>query len=311
MGKKRHIDRILQVTRIFVGVISILAIQTSAASAQQSTQKSAQKSAQINDPVLEQNPVVSEAYKLFEAGDSAAALEHFQLALSENQDDLSAQLGQAMLYAEMEQHAEAFKSYDAIVQKYPRHAFAWNGRGLAAFNMEDFDAALISFKQATAERPVNGFFYESLAWTQMCRGEFTDAVASAKQATLMYNKTSESSAYPLLIAYFAYLESGDLRNAEYTLKYAALNKPQHSWPSPIIDYLTGLLSETELISYVTDSAQETEAHTYIGLKLREAGQTDQAKQHLEWVARHGDTRVFEHTLARALKMQDSVALLVP
>jgi tetratricopeptide (TPR) repeat protein len=295
MGKKSHTG-IWQIALLFISAIS--------------TQVSAQESAQINDPVLQQNPIVSEAYKLFESGDSDGALKNFQLALAENQDDLSAQLGQAMLYAEMERHDEAFKSYDTIVQKYPRHAFAWNGRGLAAFNMEDFDAALISFKHATAEQPVNGFFYESLAWTQMCRGEFADAVASAKQATLMYNKTSESSAYPLLIAYFAYLESGDLRNAQYTLKYAAINKQPHIWPSPVIDYLTGTLSATELISYVTDSAQETEAHTYIGLKLREAGKTDQAKIHLDWVARHGDTRVFEHTLARALNMQDSVALLI-
>ena len=265
----------------------------------------------VQDPVLMQSPLVSEAYTLLESGDSSRALDHFKQALTENESDLSALLGQAMILADMQRHPEAFATYDIIVKNYPRHAFAWNGRGLAAFNMEDFDAALSSFEQATAEQPVNGFFYESLAWTHMCRGEFSDAVRSAKQATLMYNKSSESSTYPLLIAYFAYLETGDLANAQTTLKYAAQNKPVNRWPAPVIDYLTGTIGPSALISYVTDTAQETEAHTYIGLKLRATGLDQDSKKHLDWVSQHGDTRVFEYTLARTLNLQDSVALIVP
>lgn len=264
-----------------------------------------------NDPVLWQSPLVAEAYSLLESGDSIAALDHFQQALTNNNEDLSALLGQAMILADLDRHAEAFATYDHIVESYPRHAFAWNGRGLAAFNMEDFDTALSSFEQATAEQPINGFFYESLAWTQMCRGEFPEAAASAKMATLMYNKKSENSAYPLLIAHFAYLETGDLKNAQATLRYAVHNKPLNVWPAPVVDYLAGSIDAAELISYVQDTAQETEAHTYIGLKLRSAGEEATARKHLEWVARNGDSRVFEYTLARALNLQDSVALLIP
>jgi len=271
---------------------------------------SAQESV-IIDPVLSQNPLVTQAYNLLQSGDSVAALDHFQQALTDNGEDLSALLGQAMIFADLERHAEAFDTYDTIVQTYPRHAFAWNGRGLAAFNMEDFDTALTSFEQATSEQPINGFFYESLAWTQMCRGEFSEAAVSAKKATLMYNKKSENSAYPLLIAYFAYLETGDLQNAQSSLKYAVQNKPLDLWPAPVIDYLAGSIEAPELISFVMNSAQETEAHTYIGLKLRTTKEEAEAKQHLEWVARNGDSRVFEYTLARALNLQDSVALLIP
>jgi tetratricopeptide (TPR) repeat protein len=216
-----------------------------------------------------------------------------------------------MILADLERHAEAYATYDSIVANYPRHAFAWNGRGLAAFNMEDFDTALSSFKQATAEQPINGFFYESLAWVQMCRGEFSEAAAAAKIATLMYNKKGENSAYPLLIAYFAYLEAEDQSNAQASLNYAVRNKPLNAWPSPVIDYLAGNIVASELIGCVQDSAQETEAHTYIGLKLRDQGDESAAKKHLEWVARNGDRRVFEYTLARALNLQDSLALLLP
>ena len=265
----------------------------------------------VSDPILLQSPLVSQAYELLELGDSAGALDHFQQALTVNAENLSALLGQAMILADLGRHAEAYATYDNIVANYPSHAFAWNGRGLAAFNMEDFDTAISSFKQATTEQPINGFFYESLAWAQMCRGEFLGAATAAKIATLMYNKKGESSAYPLLIAYFAYLEADDQRNAQASLDYALRNKPLNVWPSPVIDYLAGSSTTSELIGYVQNSAQETEAHTYIGLKLRTEGDEDAAKKHLEWVARNGDKRVFEYTLARALKFQDSVVLLVP
>ncbi|MBT64853.1 MAG: hypothetical protein CML13_16770 [Puniceicoccaceae bacterium] len=257
------------------------------------------------------NALVTEAYQLLQSGDSDGALEHFQQALLIDHQDLAALLGQAMIYAESERHNEAFASYDAIVQTHPRHAFAWNGRGLAAFNMEDFDTALRSFEQATSEQPINGFFYETLAWTQMCRGDFSQAALSAKTATLMYNKKNESSVYPQLIAYFSYLETGEVQQAQNSLKYAVQNKPLNHWPAPVVDYLNDSIDAAELISYVMDTAQETEAHTYIGLKLRANHQPEQAKPHFEWVARHGDTRVFEYTLARVLTLHDSVALLAP
>ena len=254
------------------------------------------------------SPFVTEGYAQLKAGDTDHALEAFNHALAADNADLSARLGQAMIYAEQERHLEAFASYDAVVRRFPQHAFAWNGRGLAAFNLEDFDEALNSFQQATAEQPVNGFFYESLAWTQMCRGEFPEAAESAKKATLMYNRTGEATVYPLLIAYFAYHESGDAKNALRTIKYATRNKPVNRWPAPVIDFLNEGINSSELISFVTDSAEETEAHTYIGLYLRLLGDPE-AATHLDWVTHHGDSQVFEYTLARALNIQNSDAAI--
>ncbi|MDG1241344.1 MAG: tetratricopeptide repeat protein [Opitutae bacterium] len=259
------------------------------------------------DFVPSASPLVTEGYSQLEGGQSAKALVAFEQALQADAKNLSARLGQAMIYAEQERHQEAFASYDLIVQHFPKHAFAWNGRGLAAFNLEDFDTALTSFQMATADQPVNGFFYESLAWTQMCRGEFVDAAESAKKASLMYSRKGETSAYPLLIAYFSYHESGDAQNALRTLAYANKNKPVNQWPAPVIDYLSEKIGEADLISFVTNPAEETEAHTYIGLYLRLLGETDAADQHLQWVSQNGNAQVFEYTLARALNLQNNVA----
>jgi tetratricopeptide (TPR) repeat protein len=251
--------------------------------------------------------LITEGYVQLEGGQPAKALIAFEQALQVDAKNLSARLGQAMIFAKQERHQEAFASYDVIVEHYPQHAFAWNGRGLAAFNLEDFDTALTSFQMATVDQPVNGFFYESLAWTQMCRGEFVDAAESAKKASLMYSRKGETSTYPLLIAYFSYHESGDAQNALRTLAYANKNKPVNQWPAPVIDYLSEKIGEADLISFVTNPAEETEAHTYIGLYLRLLGETDAADQHLKWVSQNGNPQVFEYTLARALYLQNSVA----
>ena len=249
---------------------------------------------------------VAEGYAQLEAGDSEQALQSFESALREDHCNLSALLGQAMIYSERQQHAAAFSAYNTIVETFPQHAFAWNRRGLAAFNLEDFDEALRSFERATESQPVNGFFYESLAWVHLCRGEFPAAAESAKTASLMYNRAGESTLYPLLITYFAYLESGADLNAQRTLSYALQNRPG-AWPTPVVDYLAGQMDASELISQVTNSAEETEAHTYIGLRLKSLGEAERSRRHLSWVARRGDPRVFEYTLARSLNLQLSIA----
>lgn len=249
--------------------------------------------------------LVNQAFQLFEAGKATSALEVFNQALAHDPADLSARLGQAMVFQELQRHKDAFAAYDLIVQKHPDHAFAWNGRGLAAFNQGDFDHALSSFQRATTDQPVNGFFYESLAWTHFCRGEHEAAARAAKQATLMYHHNGENAAYPLLIAYFSQLEAGFADEARRTLQYALKNKPaNNAWPSPIFDYLTGNLSRVDLISHVTNTAEETEAHTYIGLRLRSGGADKEAEPHFDWVALKGNKQVFEYTLARTLHSQN-------
>ncbi|MGB0744772.1 MAG: tetratricopeptide repeat protein, partial [Opitutales bacterium] len=266
----------------------------------------------LNAPKDTLREQVTQAYKYFESGKSDLALGSFNKALELDANDLTARLGQAMVFQEQQRHKEAFTSYDLIVQQHPTHSYAWNGRGLAAFNLENFDEALVSFKEATADQPVNGFFYESLAWTHLCRGDYREAASTAKQATLMYNQNGETAIYPLLIAYFSQLEVGKMDEAARTLKYALANKPaNNAWPTPVIEFLSGQLSEPQLISYVKDQAQETEAHTYIGLQKRSQGSLEAAEPHLDWAARKGDKRVFEHTLSRTLLASNKVALLEP
>lgn len=257
------------------------------------------------------NPLLSEGYVHLQAGQLDQALLAFDQVLQTDADDLSARLGQAMIYAGQERHQDAFIAYDSIVRDHPKYRMAWHARGLAAFNLEDFDTALNSFQMATMDQPVNGYFYESLGWVYMCLGDFAAAAAAAEEASKMYAYEGETSLYSLLIGYFCYHELGDRVNAVRMLKYANRNKPLNQWPAPVIDYVSKTIDQSELISHVTNRAQETEAHTYIGLHLRLLGQHDAANQHFNWVSRHGDPKVFEYTLARAFHLQTNLAAVEP
>ena len=254
--------------------------------------------------------LINEGYAAMEAGSHDSALAAFGKILEADSDNIEALLGQAMIHSELQNHSAAFTAYNRITLLSPQNAFAWNGRGIAAFNLEDFDTALKSFENATNARPT-GFFFESLAWTHMCRGEFDEAAKAAKRASLMYDQHGEKTVYPLLIAYFAYLEANDQDNAQRALSYAAANNRAKAWPLPVLEYLRGKVNKAEMISHVTSLSQETEAHTYIGLKLRSEGAIDSANQHLDWVSRRGDSTVFEYTLARAIRLQSSVAKFDP
>ena len=251
---------------------------------------------------------VDTAFQLLNEGATQDALLGFQTVLEADQNNLQARLGEAMIFNKLERYPEAFAAYDRLTEQLPSNAFAWNGRGLAAFNLERFDEALNSFRQASTMTP-NGYHFESLAWTYMCRGEFNEAAQSAKRANLLYTREGEQTLYPLLLAYFAHLEDGDAENARRTLDYSLANLPRTGWPLPVLNFIVGKSNADELISHVRNSAQETEAHTYLGLYWRAKGEHERAQKHLHWVREKGDPSVFEFILARALPKSSSIAML--
>jgi len=262
-----------------------------------------------NPSLKDSNELISEGFQQLKSGHKDDALATFNEVLRQDSTNLNARLGQAIVFTEQERYRDAFDAYDWIIQYNPKFIDAWNGRGMAAFHMEDFDEAMASFQMSIADQPVNGFFYESIAWTQMCQGKFQKAAESAKQASLMYGRKGKTSFYPMLIAYFSYHESGDAENAMKVLNYAIKNNSFAQWPAPVINYLNNTIDEAGLISSVLNLSEETEAHTYIGLQMRLLGKMDEAERHFSWVRRNGDPKVFEYTLAKVLVPHKDVASL--
>lgn len=305
--RSKHLQKPLK--QIPTSLLACCFMFTSAASHAEQIQASPQTQ---NTKIAEAtpSPTITAGYNQLRSGDYTQALELFQQILSQDPTNLKSLLGIAIAHSEKRNHQDAYQAFDKVVQLSPENTYAWSGRGLAAFNLEDFDAALDSFKMATKDRPVNGFYYESLAWTHFCRGEFKAAAETSKIATLMYAKEGTHTSYPQLIAYFSHLELAEFDNANRALRYALKNQNRQAWPAPVLKYLSNQISKHQLISYVSDHAEETEAHVYIALKLNAIGDTTKADKHINWVSNHGDQSVFEFTLARSRRLQNSVALSI-
>lgn len=286
---------------------SILLFVSSQAQALDQDQSPIAKATEVEKAANAHKGVLQEAYENLKAGKTIGATEGFQSILEKDSNNLQAQLGMAMVFNKEQRFPEAFAAYDNLSKYYPQSAFVWNGRGLAAYNLEDFILALDSFKQASEMQP-NGHHFESLAWTQMCLGEFEQAATNAKRASLFYSKEGQQTLYPLLIAYFSHLEANDALNAQRTLDYTLANLRNDAWPLPILRLIVGKITVPELISAVTNYREETEVHTYVGLYLRSIGEQAAAKKHLRWVRTRGDPSVFEYILARSLELEATVAL---
>ena len=243
--------------------------------------------------------LMSDAFVQLDNGELDAALDCFEQVIALNRQYIPALLGAAMVHADKNHSESAFKLYEQVVTLEPKHVMAWNGRGLAAFNLERMDEAVASFERSVEDQPVNGFFYESLAWAQMCANKPSSAIQSAKESLLMYSQTDASSIYPTLIIYFCSLQLDEVQNAQRALRYAVKNYDPKQWPAPVIDYLNDKIDRADLLSYVVNSAEETEAHVYIGLKMLHLNKHDQGRRHLLWAAEHGDAAVFEHGLAKS------------
>ena len=77
--------------------------------------------------VFSENEIVSsgstdfifEAYTLFDQGNTEGALDAFDLAIEEDSNALQALLSKAMVFAERQEHEEAFYAFGEVVKAHP------------------------------------------------------------------------------------------------------------------------------------------------------------------------------------------------
>ncbi len=240
------------------------------------------------------------AYRLIDQGATEEALALFSAAFEADETSLPALMGMGEIWFTAGDFKQAFKVYDMVVQAHPNQIVAWNRRGISALNLEKYGVALESLSRAVQDQPMNGFFYESLAWAHFCVGDMESAVKEARTSALMYQREGKFSLYPLLISYFGYVTLDDKPRAVTSLNFARRSAREAMWPFPVLEFLEGRLTGNDLLASVSNKQEETEARVYLGMQLKQEGRSEAAKLQLDWVARHGDRGVFEYTLARSI-----------
>jgi tetratricopeptide (TPR) repeat protein len=196
---------------------------------------------------------------------------------------------------------QALNLYNQLLVLRPHNASIWNRHGLAAMRLQDFSTAVRSLSEAVRDYPINGSYYESLAWALLARGDYSGASERSRTAILMYQRENNFSLYPFFIRFIAEHAQDRSDQAALSLRYAKRNLRDRSWPLPLLEYLSENLSQNQLLANVSNLREETEAHLIIGLREYFIGDSERGRQHLTWAAGVGDPRASGQAVAHAFR----------
>lgn len=221
----------------------------------------------------------------------------------------------------------AFVDFNKVIELNPRSAPAYNHRGVARTRKGDLDGAIADYNKALALDPGDADAYYNRGNVRNGRGEWGGAIADLTQVIkidpriaeaynyrawsyLILNRndlasrdasaylklkgaSGETTAYVVLIAYFAKEQAGDTRANTILDEWGPrLNSSQ--WPYAVIRYLRREITEQELLGSATDQDQTTEARVYLGMRFLLSGQREAALTHLHWVRERGTQTSYEY-----------------
>jgi tetratricopeptide (TPR) repeat protein len=196
---------------------------------------------------------------------------------------------------------QALNLYNQLLLLRPHSASIWNRHGLTAMRLQDYGTAVRSLSEAVRDHPINGAYYESLAWALLAGGDFAGASEQSRTAILMFQRENRFSLYPFFIRYFAEHAQAQPEQAALSLRYAKRNLRDRTWPLPVLEYLSDQLPKNQLLASVSSLREETEAHLIIGLREYFIGDAEQGRQHLSWAAGVGDPRASGQAIAHAFR----------
>ncbi|MBK9143024.1 MAG: rhomboid family intramembrane serine protease [Candidatus Melainabacteria bacterium] len=139
----------------------------------------------------------------------------------------------------------------------------------------------------------------SLALLLYDTGRYADASRAAREAYGLADS-------PRLKAYLALFQNVCLGKAGLEQDRLALIRQTEPlvagsglFAESLIKYALDRISADELLKRASTQGDRTEAHAYIGFKLQQEGQTEQALDHFRFVAREGTRTFIEYNMARA------------
>jgi suppressor of G2 allele of SKP1 len=119
------------------------------------------------------------AQKAYAASDYDSALMLFNQALKADPDNATLYTGRAATYVKLEQHIEASEDAGKAIALDSKQTEAYLQRGIALFELEEFESAKEALQAGLALQPDNATFK---TWIRKCNAELEDEEAAAPQA---------------------------------------------------------------------------------------------------------------------------------
>ncbi|MFN2492259.1 MAG: tetratricopeptide repeat protein [Pyrinomonadaceae bacterium] len=218
-------------------------------------------------------------------------------------------------YSAMDRYEKAVEYYQESIRgssnSYQVEALL--GLGLTYNSMGRYEDALASFekgvvyatrpKQFSSEVEVAPWLvptlYFGMAQANLNVGRGQAAADAARKYIEIASWANANAPYAALLSYFGNRKAGRPEEAVKVLDEASAHMTAKAWPYPVLQHLRGELKDADLLALATDTDKMTEARAYVGMSLALWGRLDKARSHLEWVARNGNRKFTEYTLAQA------------
>jgi tetratricopeptide (TPR) repeat protein/Ni/Co efflux regulator RcnB len=212
--------------------------------------------------------------------------------------DFAAHFHLASALRKADRFTDSLKEFERARSLNDGSADAWFGGSLVALSMNRDTESEAALRQVFLLDPKPGWYY-SHARTALGAGRYELAVRDVRRFLELSGWADESGPYAAFVAVIAHWRLGQKAEADSLLQQAAAAVNPKSWVASVTQYLQGTIADDEILSRAKDGGQRTEAHTYAGMKMLLAGQTDAAVTHFKWVKERGERNYTEHGMALA------------
>jgi tetratricopeptide (TPR) repeat protein len=191
---------------------------------------------------------------------------------------------------------DSLKAFERALSINDSSAHAWFGLSLAALSMNRIsqsDAAMFQ----VGRRDLKPAWHYRRARAALGLGSNEVAVRDVRRFLELSGWADESGPYAAFVGVIAHWRLEQRPEAEALLRQASAAVRPKSWAASVTEYLQGALTDEEILSRAKDGGQRTEAHTYVGVKVLLAGQTEAALKHFSWVRDRGEHNYTEYEIA--------------
>ena len=233
-------------------------------------------------------------------GNNEKALDYFKDFIKKYPDDYEGYKKCISLLKKMEKLKEAKELSTVFIEKFPRSTMALYYRGLISYRLEQYKEAKIDLEKIVG---LDNKFdcYSLLSYVDLCSKNWSETITDTNKYEKIFGFEDKSQAVHItaLVRWYAQKKMGNYEEAASVLKTAREKLPR-VWPYPIVEFLSGNISNTELLKQAKSNDDETEARTWLGASLLLEGRKSEAREQLNWVIEKGNQSFYEIPLAKSM-----------
>jgi tetratricopeptide (TPR) repeat protein len=254
-----------------------------------------QKSVEL-DPKLSEGWVSLGVLRLVEKQE-AEAEKLFKSAIETDSNNYRAHYYYAGMLASNAKYDDAITHYKQAISLKSDMASLYRDLGFVYLRIGNELEAVRTFEQGSNVDRKQSSFYRTLGYFHFRHGDVEVAAGDAYNYIQIEGWRDEHSQYMFLLWYFSLRQLKKDDFAKTKLLTAIAQADPTDWPYPVLQYLNGSLSLSDLLVQAKTNDQQTEAHAYAGLDLSIKGERDAALEHLRWVRDKGNRRFVEYEIA--------------